>query len=199
MGRKAPSATAIPSEKEILGNPAVPVVGKENNSKRILAFDISSSCVGWAVGVNGDIRFYGRLVFKSTATVGEKLAAFEEFLFVLLKAYDPHKVIVEKTVSRRGVTTLRHAELFGVLRKVWYQHKKEEIKPSWIISAITIKKALDVKSGRDHSHNKEIMVNRINDLLNISLACDSSKLRSEDDVADAIAVLLTYYYSLKKK
>lgn len=165
---------------------------KKKNQPIDLALDISSKCVGWAVGVGKELRYYGKFVFRTNAEVGEKLLAFDEFIGELLRVLRPDRLFVEKTPSRKGKTTERHLELLGVIRKVWRQATDKEIRESWIIPAITIKRFMNVKKGRNHAENKRIMVNRINEVLGISLNWhNNSKYQSDDDVADAIAVLLT--------
>lgn len=191
MGTKKPPAQAIPSEQEIKAGLIPQVNGKKN--KIALGLDLSSSCVGWAVSCNKDIVTWGKFVFKTTAEIGEKLLAFEEFIQVLLDTYDPTVLVIERPVSGRRRNNRRTIELVGVLRKLWRAHSGGEIKKSWVISPKTVKTHMNVRHGTDHADNKEIMVNKINQLLGINLKYDRySKYKSDDDPADAIAVLMTY-------
>ena len=191
MGSKKPTAQAIPSEKEIEAS-AYPE--EHGHSHRvILGFDISSSCVGWAVYCDRDLVKYGKYVFKTTAEIGEKLLAFESFFEVLLDTYDPKVIVYEKPLSARRINNARSVEMVGVLRKVWRERSGGEIKNSWIITARTVKNRLNVPRGRNHDHNKKIMVEKINRMYGLSLKYDpNSKYKSDDDVADAIAVVVAY-------
>lgn len=187
-----PAAQAVPSEQEIAACPIPTKKGKEHSID--LALDLSTSCIGWAVGVDRELFNWGKLVFKSTADIGEKLQAAAIFLRFLCDTYKPTRILVEKTLARRGDTTLRHAELAGVVRLVWRQYINDEILKSWFVPSKTVKTLLNVERGRNHDHNKEIMVNKINDLYNLHFHFDkNSKLKSDDDVADAIAVLTAFW------
>lgn len=156
--------------------------------------DLSTSCVGFAVGADRKLARHGKFVFKSTSGTGEKLCALEEWLVAVLLTYMPERILIEKTVSRRGNTTLRHAEVLGIVRKVWYEITATEIPDSWLISSITVKNLMKVERGRDHDHNKQIMVTKVNSLYNLKLHYDkNSKYKTDDDTADAIAVLTTYW------
>ncbi len=191
MAGLAPAGQCFPPLKEIQANPIVAIVGKDN-PKIDLAFDLSSSCVGWAVGVDKELARYGKFVFKSTAEVGEKLVVFEEFLGTLILTMEPDRLLLERPMTRRANTTIRHTELVGIVRKVWRQMTDLEILDSWIISPITVKAAMNVKRGADHEQNKKIMVAKINDLYGLNLKFDkNSKLKTDDDTADAIAVMTT--------
>jgi Holliday junction resolvasome RuvABC endonuclease subunit len=189
-----PAGTGFPSVAEILGNP-LPASVQQGRGSVELALDISSSCVGWAIGANRKAALhYGKFVFKSTAEIGEKLVSFEEFLNALLTAFGPTRLLIEKPPARRGDTTARHFELVGIVRKVWRSRTDKEILKSWFIPPRTIKRVMNVRSGNNHTDNKKIMVNKINSLFQLSLKFHpNSSLQSDDDVADAIAVLVTYY------
>lgn len=107
-------------------------------------------------------------------------------------AFDPDEIVAEKPVSRMGPTTARHYELLGVLRLLWWVHKKEGIPAENIIDVKTIKKVMGVRSGRNHDKNKEIMVDKINKLFGLNLRYQAgssmeAKILSDDDIADSIA------------
>lgn len=196
-GRRKPPAQGFPSVEEIKGNP-LPVRGKVKT--RVLALDISTTCIGWALGEDKEVVRWGKLVFKTTAEIGEKLLAWNEFLTVLLDVYEPDKLLVESVLSRRANTTKRHSEMHGITRKVWRRYTGEEIKKSWFVSPKTVKSALGVRRGNDHDENKLIMVNEVNARLpHLGLRYDSgSAYTSDDDIADAVAVLLAYWTKNQK-
>lgn len=190
MGVKMAPGIGFPSIAEINGF-RLPKKAKKKQTVD-LALDISSSCVGWAAGIKPDPLKFGKFVFRSNADVGEKLLAFDEFLAVLFKSIQPDRLFVEKTLSRKGKTTERHLEILGIVRLVWREHSKQEILDSWLIPARTVKNILKVPRGQNHAENKLIMVNKMNDLYGLNLKYHkSSKYQSDDDVADALAVLST--------
>jgi Holliday junction resolvasome RuvABC endonuclease subunit len=194
VARVKPVGQSFPPLEKIRANP---VVGR-NKEKLLthLALDLSSSCIGWAVGSAKDrkLQRYGRFVFKTTAGVGSKLVALDEFLPALIDTFWPEVLLVEKPASRRGTTTLRHSEVLGIVRKVWAQRTGgADLEDAWLIPPSTIKKAMAVPPGENHDRNKIIMVNKINALYGTSFKFSKSKLDSDDDTADAVAVLTTYW------
>lgn len=192
MSGKAPAGTGYPSIAQIRANPIVDRKGNKRLTQ--LALDLSSSCVGWAVGANKKLERHGKLVFKSTAGTGEKLVSFEEYLEALIGTYWPATLLVEKPPSRMGDTTVRHAELLGITRKVWREITGSEIEKEWLIDPKVVKRVMNVKRGANHDENKKIMVNKINALYGLSFKFDkNSKIKTDDDTADAIAVLTTHW------
>lgn len=200
MGRKAPAGAGFPSIQEIRANPVV--LPRTKKKPRVdLALDLSSSCVGWAVGVDRSLARWGKFVFKSTAGTGEKLVSFEEFFATLLEVFQPDRLLIERP-SSKGKTRERHTEIMGIIRKVWYEKTGKELLDSWLISPRTVKSVMQVQRGRNHAQNKEIMVKKINALFGsvLHLRFDpNSKYKSDDDIADAIAVLVTYWRRNAKK
>ena len=198
--KKKPVATAVPSEKEIEAS-AIPKT-HGNKNRIVLGLDISSSCIGWGLACDGELPAgrrhlppitYGKYIFKTTAKIGEKLVAFEGFLNTLLDTYAPVVLAYEKPLSARNINNARSIELVGILKKVWREWSGTEIKKAWILTPKTIKNRLKVKRGRNHDRNKEIMVNKINHLFGLNLKYHpNSKYESDDDVADAIAVVVAY-------
>lgn len=192
MAQPQPTAQAYPDIRELQANPIVKR-GKKKE-KVTLALDLSSSCVGWAVGAGKRRHAQGKLVFKSTAEIGAKLAAFFAFLMSLILLYKPSALVIEKPLTRRGAVTARHNELLGIARLVWFHCTSQEILDSWIISSVTVKSVMGVKRGESHEENKKIMVHKINSLYGLNLKFDpNSKIKTDDDTADALAVLTTYW------
>jgi len=191
MGSKKPTAVSIPSEKEIEASALPSINGKKQ--RRVLGFDLSSTCVGWALALDGKILTYGKYVFKSTAKLGEKANAFRGFVAVLLDTYSPDVLLVEKPLSGRRINNQPTIELVGVLRELWFAKTGSEILKSWFLTAKLVKLRLNVPLGHSHDRNKELMVSKINQLLGLKLKYDrNSKYKSDDDVADAIGVVLAY-------
>lgn len=195
MAARAPAGQSFPPLPQIQANPIL--APRSKNARKYstdLALDLSSSCVGWCVGVDRKApERWGKFVYKSTAGPGEKLVSFETFLAALLALFKPDRVLIERP-SNKGKTRERHTEIMGIVRKVWFEATAGEILDSWIISPRTIKNAMQVERGQNHAQNKEIMVNKINALFSHILHLKyhpNSKLQSDDDIADAIAVLIT--------
>lgn len=177
---------------EFLGVPIPELLGADNLVEA--GFDVSSSCVGWSLGIDKELINFGKFVFKSTAEIGEKLVAFEQWFRTFLQTYKPKRIIIEKPLSRKGNVTMRHNELMGIIRKVWREETGSEVLDSWFLPATTIKRLMNVTRGRNYDDNKRIMVEKVNDICGLRLRYHrTSKLQSDDDVADAIAVLMSYW------
>lgn len=188
---RQPAGAGFPTLAEIKGNPIRGPKGQTPLTE--LALDLSSSCVGWACGANQRLERHGKFVFKTTSGIGEKLVSFEEYLDGLIRTYLPSTLLVERP-SAYGKTNERHTELLGITRKVWYERTTMEIDPTWIIAPMTIKKWMRVEPGNTHDQNKILMLNKVNSLYRLQLKWDKgSKYKSDDDIADAIAVLTTHW------
>jgi Holliday junction resolvasome RuvABC endonuclease subunit len=184
-----PAGTGYPSLQEIK---SYRISSRKKKPTVDLGLDLSSSCVGWALGVDRRIVYKGKFAFKTTADIGEKLVSFEEFIETLLAVFQPNRVYIEKPLSRKGSTTARHFELLGIVRKVWRQASDKEVLDSWLISARTIKTVMMVERSKDHKENKRRMVEKINNLYGFKLRFHpNSCIQSDDDTADACAVLTT--------
>lgn len=186
MGVKKPVATGIPSLEEIESSASV-VVDKLHVT---LSFDLSTRSVGWALGSEGELVMYGKYVFKTTANMGEKLVAFDALIQSLISTYEPTTLVLERP-DPRGKTR-SHFELLGVLRMNWSKYINAEIPKTNLIASRTVKKHLHVDPGKNHTENKRRMVEKINQMFSLQLQFDkNSAYKSDDDIADAIAVLVT--------
>ena len=75
---------------------------------------------------------------------------------------------------------------------MWYLYKGEHLTDDHTIDPRKVKKHLHVSPGKTHTENKRRMVDKINTLYGLNLAFHSnSAYKSDDDIADAIAVLAT--------
>lgn len=163
-----------------------------DGNTKVLAFDISKKCVGWALGVDGELVNYGKFVFKTTTDLGERILSFWEFLEALVAAYSPDIIVLEEPLRRAKVRV--HFEFLGVLRLLHMMHYGENIPDNRLISPTMVKKHLHVKRGKGHDENKRIMVDKINQMFSLSLNYHKhSAIEGDDDVADAIAVLVTWW------
>lgn len=182
------NVTGFPSIEEIK---ACKLPSRKKKSQRDLGLDLGSRCLGWGFGIDKKLIKYGKFVFKSNASTGNKLEALYVCIDTLVTSLQPTRIIIEKPPTRRGSTTARLHEQLGIIRAVWARYRDgEDIKPSWLLAPKTIKRALEVRSGVNHKDNKKIMVNKVNELYNLKLKfAQNSRYDSDDDIADAIAVL----------
>lgn len=161
-----------------------------------LALDVSGAATGWAIGVDGKVERYGKFIGKTTVSKGEQLVAFGNWLEAFLKEVSPDVIVIEKPFRGRNSNVLALLSKFvGIVEYVCFKVLGKPIKPEWFISPKTVKKMLGVKKGKDHDANKRIMVRRINQLLKVHLKFVKNKAKgyNDDDVADAIGLLLTWY------
>lgn len=187
--KKQPNALGYPVLNQILANPRRKV---NTDDRHKLAFDLSSSCVGWALLVNGQLEAYGKLVFKKAAPPGEKIIAFYNYSKAMIESFEVDTLVCEAPLSRMGATTKRHFELLGVLRYLWKEYGRE-IEERELLDAREVKKAMQVKKAKGHEQNKRAMVEKINNLCGLHLNFHKTdKHISWDDAADAIAVAIAH-------
>jgi Holliday junction resolvasome RuvABC endonuclease subunit len=194
---KLPAGRGFPTAQEIESNPnpvrIVAGVKPKRAAQVVLSLDLSTSCIGWAVGQEPHLANYGKFVFTDDREFGEKMVAFKSYLLTIFTTYKPDRVLVERPISRHGKTTALHNQLLGIVRLLCIESLDYEIEDRHLISPRLVKGILGVKAGDDHKHNKEIMVGHINKLLGLKLRYAASKLQTEDDVADAIAIILALW------
>lgn len=189
---KKPTATSIPPLSDIESS-----APKSLTAQVVLALDISGKCIGWSVGTDGQLLLYGKYVFKGTASKAEKLYAFYELLEALHTGYEPNIVVLERPDPR--FKTRSHMEFVGVLRLFWYELHTIDLEDHQLIGARTIKKHMHVDPAQGpnkHAENKQRMVDKINSMFGLKLQYNiktSSSYKNDDDIADAIAVLYTYW------
>ncbi len=163
---------------------------------RILALDISGSCTGWALGLYGKLESYGKYIPKQSGSKGKKLAQFADWLTSLLEAKKPTIILIEKPYRGRNSNVLANlSKYIAVAELCAYLTLDLELEDSWFLDPRSIKKALKVQRGKDYDDNKKIMVNRINELFGLKLKYSKKKSKklSDDDISDAIAVLVAFW------
>lgn len=163
---------------------------------RILALDISGTCTGWALGLYGKLECYGKYIQKQSGSKGKKLAQFADWLTSLLEAKKPTIILIEKPYRGRNSNVLANLSKFiAVAELCAYLTLDLELEDSWFLDPRSIKHALKVQKGKDYDDNKKIMVHKINELfgLNLKYSKKKSKKLSDDDVADAVAVLVAWW------
>lgn len=158
--------------------------------------DISSSCIGWALGVDGKLEAYGKFIGKTTNSKSKQLYDFATWLEDLLKNRSPDIVVIERPFRGRNSNVLVQISKFiAIAQYVLFKTLSIELLPEWLLDPRTIKKTLKVKKGRNHDDNKKIMVRRINSIygLHLKFTKNKSKTYNDDDVADAIAILHSWW------
>jgi Holliday junction resolvasome RuvABC endonuclease subunit len=185
-------ADAVPSMDEIRGKP---VVARGNAAPVVeIGLDLSSSAIGWAVSVDQLLYNHGKLVFRRTDGMGAKVRDAYEFFWDLFRFYKPTRICLEKPVMRHGSSTARHNEMLAVVRLAAISAGAGEIADEAMIPPQTIKRCLKVPKGDSHEENKRNMLELVNQRLGLRLKFHKgSKLESDDDIADAIAVLMTLW------
>lgn len=161
----------------------------------VLALDTSSVCVGYAVfHVSDGVRAlvtHGRLRLKGKDH-GDRLAYFREQMITLLLDYAVTHVVYEEPYPGRNRNAYPVLMMYvGLLRAVHAQRFGADVPPSQRVPARMVKRVLGTPKGLSHEENKRVVLLEVNRLYGLSLkfkANDKSKLVSQDDEADAIAL-----------
>jgi len=168
----------------------------KQNVEWVFALDLSAACSGYCFGTgDGQALKYGKYVSKSIPgeSRGQKLLNFTKWLSKLIRSfpYKPTRVVVEAPYYRRNVKTFAILNKYvAVAEREIYRSCNLEVE---FIAPSAVKTALGVAKGATHEQRKYIMVKEINKRLGINLSYHkSNKNISDDDVADAIALFLTY-------
>lgn len=172
------------------------------DGKRLLAFDVSSVCVGWSLFCDGKLTEHGKYL-QAGKGHGERLSAFTDWAHTMFKKYKPTTVAVEAPFQGRhryafavlsmyrAALLIAHWEAFGV-----------ELAAENQIPAHTIKKTLGVEKAptkdpaKRHAFNKQVVIEEINRLYQTRfryVGDDAAKRKSDDDIADAVAVGHAWY------
>lgn len=158
---------------------------------RTLALDLSSTCVGYAVFENLDLYKYGKFLQKGKDH-GEKFSHFAPWLLAIYELFQPDNVLVELPHGgNRGRAFEVLTQYVAVVLLTHFQFFQKELPDSHRLYPTTIKAQLKVVSAKDHDKNKAIMVERINGMFDLALyysPYEKSKLKNDDDIADAIAL-----------
>jgi Holliday junction resolvasome RuvABC endonuclease subunit len=162
---------------------------------RVLALDLSSKCVGYAVFEGTDLVDHGKYVTEGVSH-DERLLRFQLWLMQLFDAVHPEELVVERAFSGRqrnayGVLMLYH----GALMASWFAFRGEPLPDECRIMAKSVKRLLGFKQLTSHDARKKQAVQAINKLYRLRLkykSHDPFKKVSEDDVADAIAAGRAY-------
>ncbi len=158
----------------------------------VVALDISSVCVGYSIHEDGRLLKHGRYRLRAKGH-GEKLGKFRKWLLRLLRKYNPSDVVIEKPFPKGRISHTYHVLSMyeAIAVDAHFVVLQYEMPAENKIFAHEVKRIMGVKKGANHADNKYIMVQAVNQMFGLSLKYvdkDSKKVKSQDDVADAIAL-----------
>lgn len=165
---------------------------------KILALDIAGRATGWAVGQGRTLLGYGKHVSNLRHGRAQRLSEFGAWLSILLVREKPDLVLIEKPYLGRNSNVLANLSKYIAVAEVEiFRALGENVDEDWFLDPRSVKKGLKLRrptskqSARlKHEENKVLMVNKINELYGLKLVYDAnSKIKSDDDCADAIALL----------
>jgi Holliday junction resolvasome RuvABC endonuclease subunit len=174
--------------RRVLQTPEAPVAPR---GPLVLALDVSSVCVGWALFREGVPDSFGKY-HQVGVSHDERLFHFHRWLGGQLQAIKPDELVLEEPYFSRqpktfGVLTqyctvvlLCHMEYFG--RPMASQNR---------IQPAQVKRELKAKYGTNHTNRKRLMVLLMNQTYGLELRFkhpDKLKRVSDDDIADALAL-----------
>jgi len=164
-------------------------------AERLVALDLSSVCVGYAVF--DDRKLVGKGKYRQQGKDhGEKLLNFRGWLLRLLKRTHPQHVVFEAPYAGRRRFTYGVLMLYvGVVLACHFEVFEQEVPAQNRIQPNVVKRTLKMAKGDDHEDRKRLMVDEINKLYDLKLRFkpnDKTKAVSDDDIADAIAVGRTW-------
>jgi Holliday junction resolvasome RuvABC endonuclease subunit len=170
---------------------------KKSKEEIVLCLDVSKKCTGYCLASKKDLIKYGKYVADGDEDNAAKLYNFTTWLdkMIISLPYKPTTVVIESIFYRRNVKT--HAILNQYMGACLAQvYKTLHIEPI-LIAPRTVKYSVRPKKGKSHDENKLNMVNKINQLYGLDLRFHkNNKDISDDDIADAIALYLTYFKKL---
>lgn len=174
-----------------------------NDVEWVLAFDVGSKCTGYAFGPEGgELVKYGKYVAEITDSnqKGRRFYNFSKWVAKLVHSLPrkPTQVVIESPYYNRNVKTyaVLNKYIAIVQREVFRILQKE----TEFVSPKSVKASLDVPNGKTYKERKVNMVKFINKTYGLSLNYHASnKDKSDDDTADAIALLTVFCKRLHSK
>lgn len=162
-----------------------------DDAQWVLSFDVGTSCTGFAFGTDNNILAWGKYVAdKKNADEGELLVEFSKWIDknIVTLTKKPTRVVIESPYYKMNIRT------YGQLMKYVGMVQREVYRQTGIecefVSASSVKTKIGVKKGVTYQERKLNMVNHINSLFGLNLKFHkSNKKISDDDIADAIALL----------
>lgn len=170
-----------------------PVIGVE----RLLALDVSSKCVGWAIFDDGYLVGAGKYVVVGDGH-GEKLTKFREWLLGVLDRALPTCVAYEAPYAGRNRRTYGVLSRYvGVVDQTYYEVTHTELPVDCAIPAHAVKRAIRAPKGKSYEDNKRAVLKLVNSKFRLRLRykrkSQKGRILGDDDIADAIAVGWAWY------
>jgi len=157
----------------------------------VLGLDVSSSAVGWCIFHDDALIKYGKLhPHGADGTHGEKLAEYRKLLCELFETYELDHVVVEVPYRGRNATTYGTLMMYlGTLLATYFEYFTEELPKVQQIQPSQVKDLLGFEQIKVYGERKRRMVELINSLYSLDLKYKAKSKLSDDDVADAIALV----------
>lgn len=157
-----------------------------------LGLDLSSVCVGYAVFEDLDLIEKNKYTHTGKHHC-EKLQTFYVWLEGLIRRINPTHVVIEMPHGGNAGKALLVLTMYvTVVYMVYYKIFKREFPDSCKMYPSSVKSLLKVQTTGNHEQNKQVMVDHINKLFGLSLRYDKNKKNSDDDISDAIAVVVAW-------
>jgi Holliday junction resolvasome RuvABC endonuclease subunit len=167
------------------------VLEPQDADQVILALDISSVCVGWALFEGQVLVNWGKYV-QVGKHHGQRLFGFYQWLHQICKTHQPSRVIAEAVYPGRSKNAFGVLKMYqAILMAFHFARYRCEMAPDQLITPAVVKRIVGVPKGSTHEDRKRAMVKHINKSFGLRLrfkANDRTKKVSDDDIADAIAV-----------
>jgi Holliday junction resolvasome RuvABC endonuclease subunit len=170
------------------------------DGQRVLTLDLSSSGVGYAYGAGGVVLSYGKYVSSDKDGNGQLLLKFSKWLAQVINRLPapPEIVVIEQPYLGFNPHTYSVlSKVVGVAEREVYRllgYEPQFMTPS------EVKSKLGIAKTKNHDKNKRNMVKKVNDLLGLDLkfvkgkkSASTKAKRSDDDVADALGMLLAWW------
>lgn len=166
---------------------------------RVLALDTSSTCVGYSLFENGALLVYGKFV-QTGKRHGEKLTYFYTWLTGLLEQLKPDTVCFEMPFAGRHKNTFGVLMLYvAIVLLTHFEYLGYDLPPEHFIRARDVKTLNRMAKQASHEGYKADAVRLVNSLYNLTLtydAKDTTKKRTDDDIADAILINRAFHVRL---
>lgn len=158
---------------------------------RILALDVSSETVGWAVFNESRLERWGKFHPEGEkGRHGARLASYEAWLTTQLAQFKPVYLLVEQPYSARNPKAFSVlSRYYGIAELCHWRHFQEELPDDQRPTPKGVKDQLAAnRAGIPYEQRKQLMVDLINDMYRLHLTYKKRSRDSDDDIADAIAV-----------
>lgn len=162
-------------------------------SERTLGLDVSSKCVGWAVFDDATLVKCGKYRVLG-ASHDQRLSQFEYWLGEMLLTWAPDQLVYEQPFlapRRRNAFQVLMLYVAAVLI-AHYRWAGVELPAENRVAAAEVKRRIRFPKTTSYDNRKQLMVRRVNQAFGLKLRYkegDTTKRVSDDDTADAVAVV----------